>query len=199
MIKMPICTHMLFGNRTLEGLGLFHLPSSVNLALVNPWFPDLPGFSRQWIKGIDVISKGMSVTSLQLEAGIFDNSLITTLGFQPRLEELVVRTWGCDGLEMLLSALILDNDILNYNESYLGDDSHGSNTIVADSATDLALRLCPQLQSLQLNLENFDYEEKRNILLPLCKRVLGSRRSSGRPLRVFKISWGFGEREEQLA
>ena len=198
VIKMPVCTHMLFGDRTLEGLGLFHLPSSVKLVLVNPWFPDLPAFARRWIKGTEVISKAINVTSLQLEAGVFDNSLITTLRFQPRLEELMVRTWGCDGLEMLLSALIFDNNILNYHEGYLGDDGNGSNTIIADGGTDLALRLCPHLQRLHLNLENFNYGEKRNTLRPLCERVLESRRLSGRPLRSFKISWGFGEREAQL-
>ena len=195
VINLPVCTHMLFGNRTLEGLGLFHLPSSVTLALVNPWFPDLPAFSRRWIKGMEVIPR---VTSLKLEVGIFDKSFVTTLGFQPRLEELVLRTWGCDGLEMLLSALIFDNDIMNYNDGNLGDGGNGINIIIADSAADLTLPLCPRLQSLHLNLENFDYEEKRNTLRPLCERVLGSRRLSGRPLQGFKISWGFGEREEVL-
>ena len=133
---------------------------------------------------MDVISKAASVTSLQLEAGIFDNSLITTLGFQPRLEELVVRTWGCDGLEMLLSALIFDNNILDHDEDYLEDDGSGSNTIIADGGTDLALRLCPHLQSLHLNLEKSDYEEKRNTLRPLCEKDLESRRLSGRPSRL---------------
>ena len=191
VIEMPVCTHLLFGNRALEGLGLFHLPGPVKLTLVNPWFPDLPSFAHRWIEGMGAISKATRVTSLQLEVGIFDALLITILGLQPALEELVLRAWGCDELEMLLNALILNNNMPTYNGGW-------NRATIADSTERMVFPLCPHLQSLKLDLENFDYEKKRNILLPLCGRILASRRSSGQRLEGFKISWGFGRREEQV-
>ena len=193
VIEMPVCTHLLFGNRTLEGLGLFRFPSPgpVKLTLMNPWLPDLPSFAHRWIEGMGVLSKAMGVTSLQLEVGIFDDLLITILGLQPGLEELVLRAWGCDGLEMLLNALILNNDMLTHHGGW-------NKTTTTDSTEGMVYPLCPHLQSLKLDLENFDYEKKRNTLLPLYGRILASRRSSGRALQHFKISWGFGRREEQM-
>jgi hypothetical protein len=196
-IKMPICTRMLFGDRTLEPLGLFDLPSLARLALVNPWFPDLPAFARRWIEGVEAISETIKVTSLDLEAGACHPLLITALGVQPRLEHLVLRVWGYDGLETLLSALSLDSDEQRYGKGSIEENGSEEDIIMADVAAPLSL--CPLLQSLELKLENLDYEKKRSTLLPFYERIMGSRRSRGQQFRVFKISWQFGEREEQLA
>jgi hypothetical protein len=199
VIKMPICTRMLFGDRALELLGVFSLPSLTRLALVNPWFPDLPAFARRWTEVVGVISETIKVTSLDLEAGACHPLLITALGAQPRLEHLVLRIWGYDGLETLLSALSLDSDKQRYGKGSIEDNSGEDDIIMASVAAEAPLSLCPLLQSLELKLENLDYDKKRSTLLPFFKRIWGSRRSRGQQLRVFKISWQFGEREEQLA
>ena len=111
---MPVCTRMLFGDRTLKRLGLFNLHSLIKLALTHPWFPDLLTFACRWIKSMEVISKTIKVTSLQLEVGVCDSLIITVLGVQPTLEQLVLRVWGYDGLETFLSPLVLDSDIPSY-------------------------------------------------------------------------------------
>jgi hypothetical protein len=196
VIKMPICTRMHFGDRTLELLGLFNLPRLTRLALVNPWFPDLPAFARRWTAGVDVISEIIKVTSLDLEAGVCHPLLISALGVQPRLVHLVLRIWGYDGLETLLSALVLDSDKQRYGKGSIEENGSEGDIIMAAEAP---LSLCPLLQTLELKLENLDYEKKRSTLLPFYERILGSRRSRGQQLRVFKISWQFGEREEQFA
>jgi hypothetical protein len=103
---MLFCTHT--DNRTLERLGIFHLPSLTKLALVNPWFSDLPGLC-QWIRGVEVVSETMkdtphkcrhwigslvkSCTTLLLsiccgmrpEANILDTEGLRTRLFRPRL------------------------------------------------------------------------------------------------------------------
>ena len=195
---MPMCTRMLFGDRTLKRLGLFDFSSLIKLALVNPWFPDLPSLASRWMEGVESISETVKVTSLQLEASVCNFVLFNVLRLQPRLENLELRIWGYDGVLALLSAFTIDHGLTGLEDDSMGDDSSSKTTVRADGTADTTLPMCPQLQTLNLKLENIDFEEKRGILLPLCKIILGSRRSKGRPLRSFKVSWRFGEREEQL-
>ena len=195
VINMPVCTRMLFGHRTLEHLGLFHLPSLVKLALANPWFPDLPTFASSWIAGARAISETIKVTSLQLEVSICEFALIDVLWLQPKLEELVVRIWGNDTLLALLSAFATDSNVLRSKEDGMGV---GRSSEVTGAASRTNEVICSQLQILELKLENIDYEKERSILLLFFKTILGSRRSLGRPLRSFKVSWRFGEKGEQL-
>ena len=194
-IKMPVCTRMLFGDRSLERLGLFDLPSLAKLALANPWFPDLPSLASRWVKGVESTSETVKVISLQLEVSICNSDFINVLRLQPRLEELMLRVWEHDGLFAVLSAFITDSNVPEFEGSCIGDDTGNGATVIT---TEAILPLCPQLQILNLKLENVNYEERRTILLPFCKMILGSRRSRGRPLRSFKVSWQFDEREEEL-
>ena len=198
-VKMPVCTHMVFGDRTLERLKLFYLPSLMKLALVNPWFPDISTFALQWTKGVESISKSMKVMSLQLEVSVCDYALINALWLQPRLEELVLRVWAHDRLEAILTPFVIDDhNVLGFNEDSMEDNGSSDNNGMVGGGTEVTLALCPQLQRLELKLENYNYKQNRSVLLPLCKRILCSRRSKGRPLQSFKLLWKFGEEEEQL-
>jgi hypothetical protein len=105
--------------------------------------------------------------------------------------------WRRDGLETLLSALVIDNGRKSYKDDRMEENSNGKHVNMADGPT-VALPLCLWLQSQDSELENMDHEKKRSALLPLWERIVGPRKSGGQPLQSFKISWRFGKGEEHL-
>jgi hypothetical protein len=195
LIEMPVCDTMAFGDRTVEGLTMFHLPALRTLELANPWFPD-PDFTLRWTNGVEIACAANKVKALHLEVGLCHRALMNTLVFQSKLEELGLRFWGWDGLESFLEGFITGSSRTVKEKYDMDGAGSGGDVAMKDDTVEGIPILCPQLQTLEMKMSYMDYENDGRALLPICERILQSRAASGQPLRSFKVSWGFGEEVE---
>ena len=117
---------------------------------MSPRLPDHPTFAGRSTEGIEVISESVKASA-------------------------ALRNWftgyGYCGSETLLRALILDDNTPRHRDGSVEEDRSRNDIVRADARTVAALPLCPQLQSLELSLDNLEYKKNWSRLLLFRERI----------------------------